>query len=93
MNILTILELLGIISTFILGMLCYSASKKAPKNSVLLFWVGFNFLVISFVRILGFLGYIDLVQTRAIIGVFYPFILLIVLIDIRKACKNRLLKK
>ena len=82
-----ILEILSIISTFVLGILCFRASRNSLQNSVILFWIGFNFMIISVVRILGFFKYINLEETRAIIGVFYPFILTIVLIETKKIKK------
>jgi len=85
----TILETIGFISAFLLGVICFRASRNSKLSPVLLFWVGITFLVISSTRFGTILGLLSLPQTRTIIGLFYPFVLVIIFLDGRKLTKGK----
>ena len=80
-----IFDLIGFVSVFLLGAVCFRQSRMAPNPCVTLFWVGITFMFIGLLRILSTFGFLDTNQSRLAIGLFYPFVLGVILLETRKA--------
>ena len=81
---MNIIEIIGAVASFLLGMLSFRASRSGVFSPVVLFWIGVVFMVISGTRVMTILGFINLAQSRAIIGIFYPFAVVAIWLDTRK---------
>lgn len=78
---LEILDMVGYISTFTLGVICFISSRNGKRSSVILFWTGLAFFHITLARILSVFEVLTLAESRLMIGMFYPFVLIAILLD------------
>ena len=79
-----IFDLIGFVSVFLLGAVCFRQSRRAPNSCVTLFWAGITFMFIGLLRILSTFGFMGVDQSRLVIGLFYPFVLGVILLENRK---------
>ena len=84
MNLFLMIEVISFISSFLVGLVCYKFSRNTVENSFVLFWIGATFMFISFLRFFSTFGLIEIANSRLAIGLFYPFVLITILLNSKK---------
>jgi len=82
-------EVIGFSSSFLLGIVCFLLSRDKTIRPIVLFWTSITFMFIGVLRAFSVSRLISIEQSRLAIGLFYPFILLIVFVEWYKGSRER----